>query len=82
MSSRTALSRSSEFARGRPSVEEAEIERDDGSVAQALRHVAGHDALRQALHDRGLAAMPISTGLFLVRRTAPAPRGGSRCHDP
>lgn len=33
----------------------AEIERDDGLVAQALRHVAGHDALRQALHDRGLA---------------------------
>ena len=30
------------------------VERDDGLVAQALRHVAGDDALGQALHDRGL----------------------------
>ena len=33
----------------------AEVQRDDGLVAQALRHVAGDDALGQALDDRGLA---------------------------
>ena len=33
----------------------AEVQRDHGLVAQALRHVAGDDALGQALHDRGLA---------------------------
>ena len=32
-----------------------EVQRDDGLVAQALRHVAGDDALGQALDDRGLA---------------------------
>ena len=31
------------------------VQRDDGLVAQALRHVAGDDALGQALDDRGLA---------------------------
>ncbi len=33
----------------------AEVERDDALVAQRLRHVTGHDALREALDDRGLA---------------------------
>ena len=33
----------------------AQVERDDGLVAQALGHVTGHDALRQALDDGGLA---------------------------
>ena len=33
----------------------AHVQVDDGLVAQALRHVAGHDALGQALDDRGLA---------------------------
>ena len=33
----------------------AEVERDDGLVAQAFRHIAVDDALGQALHDRGLA---------------------------
>ena len=33
----------------------AEVQRHDRLVAQALRHVAGHDALGQALDDRGLA---------------------------
>ena len=32
-----------------------EVQRDDGLVAQALRHVAGDDALGQALDDRRLA---------------------------
>ena len=31
------------------------VQADDGLVAQALRDVAGHDALGQALDDRGLA---------------------------
>jgi hypothetical protein len=33
----------------------ADVERDDAPVAQALRHVAGHDALGQPLGDRRLA---------------------------
>ena len=33
----------------------AHVQGDHGLVAQALRHVAGDDALGQALHDRGLA---------------------------
>ncbi len=33
----------------------AHVEGDHGLVAQALRYVAGHDALGQALDDRGLA---------------------------
>ena len=33
----------------------AHVQGDHGLVAQALRHVAGHDALGQALDDRGLA---------------------------
>ena len=56
MSSRTALSRSSNSPRYfAPATIEPEVERDDGLVAQALRHVAGDDALGEALDDRGLA---------------------------
>ena len=33
----------------------AEVERDDGAVLEAFRHVALDDAHRQALDDRGLA---------------------------
>ena len=33
----------------------AEVERDELLVPQRLRHVAGDDALGQALDDRGLA---------------------------
>ena len=39
----------------RPGDHRTEVQRDDGLVAQAFRHVAGHDALGQALDDRGLA---------------------------
>ncbi len=39
----------------RPGDHRTEVQRDDGLVAQALRHVACHDALGQALDDRGLA---------------------------
>ena len=56
MSSSTALSRSSNSPRYfDPGDHRAEVERDDGLVAQALRHVARDDALGQALDDRGLA---------------------------
>ena len=56
MSSSTALSRSSNSPRYFDAGDHrTEVERDDGLVAQALRHVAGHDALGQALDDRGLA---------------------------
>ena len=56
MSSSTALSRSSNSPRYfAPGDHRAEVQRDDGLVAQALRHVARHDALGQALDDRGLA---------------------------
>ncbi|GLE51007.1 hypothetical protein ATCCBAA256_05940 [Mycobacterium montefiorense] len=33
----------------------SEVQADDGLVAQAVRHIAGHDALGQSLDDRGLA---------------------------
>ena len=56
MSSSTALSRSSNSPRYlAPATIEPRSRRDDGLVAQALRHVAGDDALGQALDDRGLA---------------------------
>ncbi len=38
-----------------PGDQRAHVERDDPLVLQPLRHVAADDALRQALHDGGLA---------------------------
>ncbi len=52
----TALSRSSNSPRYfAPATIDAEVERDQAPVAQALGHVALDDALGQALDDGGLA---------------------------
>ena len=52
----TALSRSSNSPRYfAPATIGAEVERDEPLVLQPLGHVAGHDALGQALDDGGLA---------------------------
>ncbi len=39
----------------RPGKHAGEVERDDPLVLQAFRHVAAHDAPRQAFNDGGLA---------------------------
>ena len=52
----TAFSRSSNSPRYlAPATSDAHVEGDDALVLQALGHVAAHDALGQALDDRGLA---------------------------
>ena len=56
ISSSTALSRSSNSPRYfAPGHHRGEVEAHQGLAAQALRHVAGDDALGQALDDGGLA---------------------------
>ena len=52
----TALRRSSNSPRILGAGDQrAHVERDDALVLQPFRHVAAHDALRQAFHDGGLA---------------------------
>ena len=50
--------------------ERAEVERDDPLVLQRLRHVAAHDALGEALHDRGLADARLADEDRVVLRPA------------
>jgi hypothetical protein len=47
-----------------PATEAADVERQDPLVEQGLRHVAGDDAVREALRDRRLAdaGSPINAG--------------------
>ena len=53
-----------------------QVQADDGLVAQALGHVAGDDALRQALHDRGLADARLADQHRVVLGTT-----GKHLHD-
>jgi hypothetical protein len=50
--------------------ERAEVERDDAAVAQRLGHVAGDDALGEALDDRGLADAGLADEDGVVLRAA------------
>ena len=79
----TALSRSSNSPRYfAPATIEPRSSETTRLVAQALRHVAGDDALGQALDDRGLADAGLADQHRVVLgapATAPARRGESRC---
>ena len=60
--------------------ERAHVEREDRPVAQALGHVAAHDALGEALDDRGLADAGVADQHRVVLRLAREDldrRGGS-----
>ena len=48
----------------------ADVQRDDAPVAQRLGHVAGHDALGEALDDRGLADAGLADEHRVVLRAA------------
>ena len=48
----------------------AEIERDQPLVLQRLRHVTGHDPLRETFHDRGLAHARLTDQHRVVLRAA------------
>ena len=48
----------------------AHVEREDRLVAQALRHVAAHDPLREPLDDRGLADARVADQDGVVLRLA------------
>ena len=48
----------------------AEVQRDHALVLQRLGHVAGHDALREALDDRGLADAGLADQDGVVLRAA------------